>query len=371
MFWSPFDQLFQRVTNDRARSLLGYVLGCRTLRYLSNRPLPSPASPSSWQETFAHDIAQARATLADLLQQIDARRSRGTPTANLTPSAQRHEKIGVILVGLHSDDWMTALCPASPVWALLPEVAQVDLLADHPQEVLVKHQKAGLHSVVIPLLEQHHHGLGSDIPGFFPQPDVLELLGDKLLFGLFLQAFAPELAPPFYTDCTAPKFPCVAKCARLNGGHGVQLVEDEAMLAEFMQNPHWQNWPKLLQGAVPGRTDYVTHAICRPGEVIWHDTYEYHLPDRLTIRGPDVNNAKTPCATSPKMLDFLTRLSARLGYEGPLNVDYKMTFDGPCVFEINPRLGGSLMVPESLAARAAALRCLIDQTLARPKKDSA
>jgi carbamoylphosphate synthase large subunit len=57
-------------------------------------------------------------------------------------------------------------------------------------------------------------------------------------------------------------------------------------------------------------------------------------------------------------------LLAPLRYSGPCNIDYMLRPSGqPAVFEINPRFGGTLFLPENRQHLRQALRCLIETAL--------
>jgi len=50
-----------------------------------------------------------------------------------------------------------------------------------------------------------------------------------------------------------------------------------------------------------------------------------------------------------------------LAFSGPCNADYKLTVDGRLqIFEIDPRLGGTLMLPSQSDQLRAALACIIE-----------
>ena len=50
-----------------------------------------------------------------------------------------------------------------------------------------------------------------------------------------------------------------------------------------------------------------------------------------------------------------------LAFSGPCNADYRLTVDGRLqIFEIDPRLGGTLMLPSQSDQLRAALACIIE-----------
>jgi hypothetical protein len=339
--------------------------------------LATHAEALPWQEVLARDVAAARQRL-DLLQEaLRAERAatsrshggdgaEGLHMAN-TPAMRvgAPRPVSVVILGSHSADWMQALDPTAPVWDLLPGVARVTMAQDDPAPCLRADAKAGLLPVVIPLMEPHIRSLPPGVPSLAPHHAALELLSDKLVFDLFARDFAPDDVAPHYASAEEVRFPCVVKPSGLNATEGVMVAHGAAELATMMQQPaEGPGMPKSLQGYVPGRRDYATYAVCRSGRILWHLTYEFAMPEGAELRRPDTCCAIRRRATPPPMLDFLRRLTAALRFDGPLNVDYRIAGGGIRVFEVNPRLGGSLMRPGHVADLAGALATIINVALA-------
>ena len=318
---------------------------------------------------YKRDMAQARRRYAVLRRQVAARLEAGfvtpyDPDMQLALVRQTGRKIGVVILGAHYA-WERALESDSPVWKFLPEVVRLTIIDSNPGAALARHAEAGLVSLVIPLLEGHIRFCDASHPGFFPNPAAMEILADKLLFSRYMEESAPDHAPVSYTDPGAVSYPCVVKCNRQSAGKGTEIVHNAEELDDFMTDRRWRPSPKLLQGLIPGQREWVTHAICRPGEVLWYASYEYELPAEEMVRRPDQGGWITCRETPPEVLAFMRKLSADLGYEGPLNMDFKLLNGRLYVFEVNPRFGGSLMLPQHVMVLAEALRCLIAQSVAR------
>jgi len=66
-------------------------------------------------------------------------------------------------------------------------------------------------------------------------------------------------------------------------------------------------------------------------------------------------------ATPDPVLRQIEAVLRPLAFSGPCNVDYKRTADGRLqIFEINPRLGGTLMLPSQSKQLRAALACIVE-----------
>lgn len=74
------------------------------------------------------------------------------------------------------------------------------------------------------------------------------------------------------------------------------------------------------------------------------------------IKNEDNDKNRRIVEASPEVRGQLERVPAPLAYRGPSVVNYKFAVDGTVqVFEINPRLGGSLLQPPQAARLREAL----------------
>jgi hypothetical protein len=118
----------------------------------------------------------------------------------------------------------------------------------------------------------------------------------------------------------------------------------------------------VLQSFVAGGPEYVTHCVARHGRVLWHKTFAYELDAHVSVRTPDATRAAHSVTLAPRNLAQIESFLAPLSYSGPCNVDFKLSGAGDIVvFEINPRLGGSLMFPGKIDDLHAALSCIIGE----------
>ncbi|MCW5773848.1 MAG: hypothetical protein KIT16_19555 [Rhodospirillaceae bacterium] len=345
----------------------------------AQRPDPTPLDgQTDWRSDFARTVAAARERVAAIRQGIEARHRAAIGfcdegpgpaldvTGNLALLAAAGRGVSVVIHGIHTPDWMAALEPAAPVWRHLPGVTRVSLAASDPEPNLAEDMAAGLLPIVIPLMEPHIRALKPDQPALRPHAEALELLSDKLLFDLYAERFIGKDMAPHYASLETLRYPCIVKSARLNGGQGIAVARTPADLAAAMTEPGWLGMPKTIQAYVPGRREYVTHAVCQSGAVLWHATYRYDMPPDVAVRGPGAHLAIRRRQTTRKALGFIRRLAADLLYDGPLNLDYRLEGGILQVFEVNPRLGGSLMMPEHLDDLAGALRAIINGALVNP-----
>ena len=276
------------------------------------------------------------------------------------------DKIQVIIYGNHSEDWMSALGPDSPVWQgqdLVGLVTAIDESIHH----FASHLKPGYYPVVIPLMEHHIRLAPGDIASLCPNPELLDLLGNKALFAAYLLAnnFTAYL-PTLYESEEAVQYPCVVKSLELNGGSGIKLAWDRATLSQIIQDKQECAEPCIVQAYIAGEQEYVTHAILHDGEILWHQTFCYDLGKEPVIRTAMMTGTLKAerVLTPPAFLRVLTQIAQDLSLSGPINMDYKMVENHPYLFELNPRLGGSLMRAENVDLLSAALSVIVTETVA-------
>ena len=160
------------------------------------------------------------------------------------------------------------------------------------------------------------------------------------------------------------RFPCTLKRIDLNAGQGIAVVASAEHLQSLLEQSPWQGQPFVLQAMVEGEAEIVTHCICKRGRILWHTSFAYTLPRGEIIRTPNNVQSIRPVPTSSSTLRQLRRFLTPLNYTGPCNFDYKLTPDGTvAAMEINPRLGGSLMLPENAPHLQAALSCIVRNAL--------
>jgi hypothetical protein len=269
-----------------------------------------------------------------------------------------------VIYGLHSEDWMSALSPESPVWRKISGVGSVLVVPDSPAAEIPAPTKELPQVVVIPLMETHTRNRPKTLPSLAPDERSLNVFGDKAQFQAYVQDNALSDLCPEHFSSSAARFPCVLKRTDLNAGGGIAVVLSAEHLQSFLEQPPWLGHPTVLQAMVEGDGEIVTHCVCKNGRILWHTSFGYTLPPGEIIRSWNNVQSIEPVPTTSRTLRQLQRFLTPLGYSGPCNFDYKLTRDGTVmVMEINPRLGGSLMRPQNAAYLQAALSCIVKHAL--------
>ena len=267
----------------------------------------------------------------------------------------------VLICGTHAASWMTALAADAPVWRLLPEVVEVGVLAQPQGGVVPPSPVAQRRTLLLPLLEPHIKACPRGGLALIPTPAMVDVLAGKGAFAQYVAAFGlARYCPISYRHVDDARYPCVAKRLDLFAGDGIAIVPDAAALAALRQHPIWHGHEILLQELVPGTVEHVTHCVCKDGEILWHASFAYDMGATTQVRTPDNVRAMQRVATSPAALTAIGEILRPLRYNGPCTADYKRVTPGRAlVLETNPRLGGSLMLPDNADVLAACLACVL------------
>jgi len=261
---------------------------------------------------------------------------------------------------------MNALGADSLVWQdqdLVGLVSQIDESVNN----FTSHLKHGYFPVLIPLMKNHTRLAPTDIASLCPHKDLLDLLSNKGLFVNYLRSnnFASYL-PTLYPSEETVQFPCVVKSLDLNGGSGIELAWDRTTLSKMIQDKLTFGEPCIVQAFIAGEQEFVTHAILREGQILRHQTFRYDLGQKPLIRTATMTSTLKAdrVLTPPSFLRVLTQIAQDLSLSGPINLDYKMVADHPYLFELNPRLGGSLMRAENADLLSTALSVIVTEAVA-------
>jgi hypothetical protein len=266
----------------------------------------------------------------------------------------------VVIFGVHSPDWMEALAPAAPVWRAIPGIHAV-LHFSSPEEKVPWRVGLGRRSVMIPLMENHIATRPQRPAALAPTLEALYTLGDKARFADYIrERRLSHLCPTAYVSLEDARFPCIIKRTNLNGGAGVELAASVEEARGFLGTAPFAGEAYVLQALVPRLVEYAVHCVCIKGRILWHRVYAYDCTAQEIRRA----GSGRPIRRSTLPREVQTHLEAillPLEYSGPCNVDCTWDEAGRLtVFEINPRLGGSLMRPDNTADLAACLSVIIE-----------
>jgi hypothetical protein len=268
----------------------------------------------------------------------------------------RPARFDIVVFGSHFANWLATLAAGAPLWRGLEGVGSVRLRDDAWRG----EDSAPESRLVLPLLEPNIRSCPAGW-ALVPPPASLEVLADKALFARYLAARGFEsLAPATYWTPAAARFPAVVKRTDMFAGQGVRIVDSAAELEAALNTPPWAGHPVVIQDYVAGNLEYVLQAVLVRGVFVWTAAFEVVIPDHAPIRHPNSGERVRPVELPARELIQLQRIIAPLGFSGPVNFNFRRRPNGDmALFEINPRLGGSLFRPEFEAILAAVLGTII------------
>ena len=272
--------------------------------------------------------------------------------------------VWVIIFGIHSEDWMEALGPDAPVWNTIAEAKEIIIIADATDSRLSYIDESKKCSVIIPLMETHAKAVPRDIASLVPDHFCIDLLSNKRLFAEFMrERNYDDIIPIHYETKEEAAYPCVLKRLDCNAGVGIAVVDSRQYLDKLLLHPLWLGKDIVLQQFIPGEQEYVTHCVFKNGRLLWQCSFLYKMNDPNPIRGPHSNFTLEAVETAPFILNTLKSILSGISYTGPCNVNYKIVSGNFIIFEINPRLGGSLMKAENIMYLHGALSTIIRSAL--------
>lgn len=267
----------------------------------------------------------------------------------------------VVIYGVHSPDWMSALDPKAEIWSHIPGVDEVLSLPQSGSGDFLLTKSSQSKTVVIPLMESHALSCPSGFFTLMPSAENVMRFGLKNNFADYMQKMGlSHLCPVRYKSLDTICFPCVVKRVNLCAGIGVALVRSKSELARLAQEKLWHNQSVVIQEALLDGDEFVTHLVLKNGRILWHTSFAYKLQENEYIRSP--SNVADACraVAEPHVLKTFEACLMPSNYSGPCNVDYKISDQGVLkILEINPRLGGSLMRPDAADLLTGALACII------------
>jgi carbamoylphosphate synthase large subunit len=196
--------------------------------------------------------------------------------------------------------------------------------------------------------------------GLYPSPDAVAILRDKRRFADYVAAHGlTHLCPVNYTHVADIVLPCIVKHAY---EHERAMVVREPAALDMLEGalPEDGALPQrfAFQEFIPGTTEYTTHAIVRHGRAVWTRSFTFEKEGDARV-GVEFRTM-APFDPPRAVLDAIECLLRPLDYSGPCNMDYTLRPSGEvAVFEINPRFGGTLFLPQTRPILTEALSCLV------------
>ena len=267
----------------------------------------------------------------------------------------------VIIFGQHSDDWISAINPEALVWKKLDNIKSVKMFSAANEIPKISRRRKS-NTVIIPLMESHLYEMPTNLKSLTSTPELVSLMADKhqLTQNLITHGFG-QYVPKTWTNSADSILPCVIKRHDLSGGKGVKILKSIKELSTSLSDSEFSGKQCFFQELIPGDAEYVCHIVALKGEILFMKYFEYIMPGPEMIRSWD---SQTTILDRGTELNFnvsmvFKEIVKHLGYSGPCNIDFKLINGHPRIFEINPRLGGSLMVSGNIPVLTQVLNIII------------
>jgi hypothetical protein len=171
-----------------------------------------------------------------------------------------------------------------------------------------------------------------------PDEDCVELCHEKTRLNEVLVCAGFSSHVPAMGEHVQPPF--VHKPIRGENSDDCLLVPDrETMLrvASQLERPGM-----FRQHAVAGDTEYATHFLMRNGQLVRELTVRYHHGASIFIKGDSAMAPAIRTLVGCPAPGTLTSMLNAIGYDGIGCANYKLVNGSLQLFEINPRIGGTL-----------------------------
>jgi predicted ATP-grasp superfamily ATP-dependent carboligase len=144
-----------------------------------------------------------------------------------------------------------------------------------------------------------------------------------------------EYIPKVYDDYV---FPCIVKHNKSWYGRSTYIVNSPRDIPKEINLDEYS-----ICEIIEGKTEYATHIFANNGEILMDLTIQHSFDKPIFVHGvtkKPMSSHEIP--TNSSSLNVFKEIVKTSGYSGIMCVDYKIVNNIPKIFEINPRVGGSL-----------------------------
>jgi len=184
-------------------------------------------------------------------------------------------------------------------------------------------------------LEAHRKNLDhSLIP--IPSPESYLICHDKGLFYQHMKKNNMSMFIPEYAKNS--DYPYLLKKRIDSFGRNTLYIENESSEMEIIRNIEMKEYIK--QKYISGNIEYSTHILMINSKIVYHLTVKHIFDTSKPIFGKDLPTKRELCSTI--YIDIFVKILNSIKFNGLCCIDYKVVNNRPTIFEINPRMGGSL-----------------------------
>lgn len=258
----------------------------------------------------------------------------------------------LVWYGIHTKVWMDALSHNNLIKTLSPDVIRIVNCNN------IKTLKT-LPSIckIIPLMETHAVELhNNNIKCIMPNINIINTFTNKIKFSQFINKNnLTNYAPVTYSNIMdIPKGKkIIVKPYNLNSGIGMYTtknVNSDVDMGEY-----------VIQEYINSNVEYCLYCVAEKGKIKLAITYKYtYVTENHIKQCLDNDNVMEKVVLDRKYMSQLELFLLCSSYSGVCNIDFKICDDIVKVFEINPRLGGSLMLECNKQDLVDIIKCLIN-----------
>lgn len=184
-----------------------------------------------------------------------------------------------------------------------------------------------------------------------------KLMLNQRLISLGFAALVPDIYGFAPTD--PGRYPLIKKPRRRSWGYGCSYVRspEEAEPSDPQT--------EFLQSVVSPGDEWAAHLSFHGGELIFAHSVHHHLAQSGLILGNQHSPVRSVQVAEVPFLDQWLNVTRALGIlDGTICIDFAIMDGKPYLYEINPRIGGSLLreLPRYLESQLAARDYLTDMT---------
>lgn len=169
--------------------------------------------------------------------------------------------------------------------------------------------------------------------------DVINILNNKVQFHNFMIDNGFNLVPNIYKinnkSIMDIKFPCIFKLIETFGGNGSKVCHNN----NDLMNCDVADKNYFVQEYIVGKHERTLHLFVKHGKIMWSKCYEMEMDSEYHIQRGKMKQYKVVKFNCDVFKDIFKVLK----YTGFACVDFKILNGEIKIFEINPRLGGSLV----------------------------
>lgn len=176
-----------------------------------------------------------------------------------------------------------------------------------------------------------------------PSLEIYDLLNSKIQFAALMRDHFSDYSPRIY-DYLPDSYPFICKQDVGEYGYGCHIIKNTDDLSAFMQNNPNYIKKYTIQEMIPGNLEYTAHLLVVDGIIKYSLVCEMKFTSDIFVKGHHTRFIlKRKYTERHNYFDAFESILSKLSYSGLCCVNYKVVDNTAKIFEINPRIGSSLM----------------------------